>query len=220
MGLFNYVRVEQELALDATLKVLNHNWRDEEYQTKELEDNVMATYILRDNKLFEEITEGHHEPKSKEELEEDKKIYGKRFSSIWKDKFVVDKKYEKFRNDYTGTFVFGCVVNGETIDSTDFYPDWKAVVVEGIVKELTILPEYTKFSSKDRIENQRKFDEELETHRRKMKCPVYNFYYTYYVQVVEKFSWKFQRLISKVIRGLDWVNYRGVRLLVKALTPR
>ena len=220
MGLFNYVRVEQELPLDATLKVLNHNWRDEEYQTKELEDNVMATYILRDNKLFEEITEGHHEPKSKEELEEDKKIYGKRFSSIWKDKFVVDKKYEKFRNDYTGTFVFGCVVNGETIDSTDFFPDWKAVVVDGVVKEITILPEYTKFSSKDRIENQRKFDEELETHRRKMKCPVYNFYYTYYVQVVEKFSWKVQRLISQVIRGLDWANYRGVRLLVKVLTPR
>lgn len=220
MGLFNYVRVEQELPLDATLKVLNHNWRDEEYQTKELEDNVMATYILRDNKLFEEITEGHHEPKSKEELEEDKKVYGKRFYSLWKDKFVVDKKYEKFRSDYTGTFIFGCAVNGDTIDSTDFYPDWKAVVVEGIVKELTILPEYTKFSSKDRIENQRKFDEELETHRRKMKCPVYNFYYTYYVQVVEKFSWKFQRLISKVIRGLDWVNWRGIRLLVKILTPR
>ena len=208
------------MPLDDTLKALNHNWRGEEYQTKELEDNVMATYILNDNKLFEEIVEGHREPKSKEELEEDKKIYGKRFSSIWNDKFVVDKKYQKFRNDYTGTFVFGCVVNGETIDSTDFFPDWKAVVVEGIVKELTILPEYTKFSSKDRIENQRKFDEELETHRRKMKCPVYKFYYTYYVQVVEKFSWKAQRLISKVIRGLDWVNWKGIRLLVKILTPR
>jgi len=220
MGLFNYVRVEQELPLDATLKVLNHNWRDEEYQTKELEDNVMATYILRDNKLFEEIIEGHHEPKSKEELEEDKKVYGKRLSSIWTDKFVVDKKYEKFRNDYTGTFVFGCVVNGDTIDSTDFFPDWKAVVVDGVVKEITILPEYTKFSSKDRIENQRKFDEELATHHRKMKCLVYKFYYTYYVQVVERFSWKIQRLISKVIRGLDWANYRGVRLLVKVLTPR
>jgi len=220
MGLFNYVRVEQELPLDATLKVLNHNWRDEEYQTKELEDNVMATYILRDNKLFEEIIEGHHEPKSKEELEEDKKIYGKRFCSIWTDKFVVDKKYEKFRNDYTGTFVFGCVVNGETIDSTDFFPDWKAVVVDGIVKEITILPEYTKFSSKDRIENQLKFDEELATHNRKMKCPVYNFYYTYYVQAVERFSWKIQRLISQAIRGLDWVNWKGIRLLVKILTPR
>jgi hypothetical protein len=220
MGLFNYIKVEQELPLDATLKVLNHNWRDEEYQTKELEDNVMAIYILRDNKLFEEITEGHHEPKSKEELEEDKKIYGKRFAPIWTDKFIVDKKYEKFRDDYTGTFVFGCIVNSDNIDGTDFYPDWKAVVVEGIVKELTMLPEYTKFSSKDRIENQRKFDEELETHRRKMKCPVYKFYYTYYVQVVEKFSWKVQRLISKVIRGLDWINWRGVRFLVKVLTPR
>ena len=220
MGLFNYIKVEQDLPLDDTLKALNHNWRGEEYQTKELEDNVMATYILNDNKLFEEIVEGHREPKSKEELEEDKKIYGKRFSSIWTDKFVVDKKYQKFRNDYTGTFVFGCVVNGETIDSTDFFPDWKAVVVDGVVKEITILPEYTKFSSKDRIENQRKFDEELETHRRKMKCPVYKFYYTYYVQVVEKFSWKAQRLISKVIRGLDWVNWKGIRLLVKILTPR
>jgi len=82
MGLFNYIRVEQELPLDATLKTLNRNWRDEEFQTKELEDNALSTYILRDNKLYEEITEGHYEDRTKEELEKDQEFYGKRLTSI------------------------------------------------------------------------------------------------------------------------------------------
>ena len=220
MGLFNYIRVEQELPLDATLRTLNHNWRDMEFQTKEIEENCLSTYILRDNKLFEEITEGHHEPKSKEELEQDKKLFGGRFSSIWNDKFVVDKKYEKFRDDYTGTFIFGCVVYGDNIDGLDFYPDWKAVAVNGEIKELTILPEYQKYPSKDRIENQLELEAEINLHEKKMRCPVYRIYFNYYVRSVEKLGWTIQRLITKGIRVLDWINWKGIRFLVKVLTPR
>ena len=91
MGLFNYIKVEQELPLDATLNTLNRNWRDTEFQTKELEDNALFTYILRDNKLYEEVIEGHYEDKTKEELEKDKGFYGKKLTSLLKQKFVVDK---------------------------------------------------------------------------------------------------------------------------------
>jgi hypothetical protein len=220
MGLFNYIRVEQELPLDATLKTLNRNWRDEEFQTKELEENCLSTYILRGNKLFEEITEGHHEPKSKEELEQDKKLFGVRFSSIWNDKFVVDKKYEKFRDDYTGSFVFGCVVNGDNIDGTDFYPDWKAVVINGEVKELTILSEYQKYPSKDRIESQLKLEAEINLHEKKMRNPVYRIYFNYYVRVVENLGWRVSKVCTKLINALNWLNWRGIRFIVKVLTPR
>jgi len=220
MGLFNYIKVEQELPLDATLRTLNRNWRDEEFQTKELEDNCLSTYILRDNKLYEEITEGHYEDRTKEELEKDKEFYGKRLTSILKQKFVVDKKYEKFRDDYTGTFVFGCVVYGDNIDGLDFYPDWKAVVVNGEVKELTIIQGYSKYPSKDRIEYQIQSEVEMAKHERKMRCPVYRIYFNYYVRSVEKISWKIQRSITKLIRALDWINWRGIRFIVKVLTPR
>ena len=222
MGLFNYVRVEQELPLDATLRTLNRNWRDEEFQTKEIEENCLSTYILRDNKLYEEVIEGHYEDKTKEEIEADNKKYNSwiRIPSLWKQKWVVDKKYEKFRDDYTGTFIFGCIVNGDNIDGTDFYPDWKAVVVNGEVKELTILPEYTKYPSKDRIENEIKLELEIASHERKMRCPIYRIYFNYYVRSVEKISWKIQRSITKLIRALEWINWRGMRFLVKVLTPR
>lgn len=222
MGLFNYIRVEQELPLDATLKTLNRNWRDEEFQTKELEENALSTFILRDNKLFEEIIEGHYEDKTKEEIEEDNRKYSNwiRLPSLWKQKWIVDKKYDKFRDDYTGTFTFGCVVNGDNIDGTDFFPDWKAVVVKGEVKELTILSEYQKYSSKDRIESQLKWEAEINLHEKKMRCPVYRFYFNYYVRSVEKTGWAIQRLITKGIRVLDWMNWKGIRLLVKVLTPR
>ena len=220
MGLFNYVRVEQELPLDATLKTLNRNWRDEEFQTKELEDNCLSTYILRDNKLYEEITEGHYEDRTEEELKEDKKFYGSRLSSIYRQKFIVDKKYEKFRDDYTGTFVFGCVVYGDNIDGLDFYPDWKAVIVKGEIKELTILPEYQKYPSKDRIEHQLQLEAEINLHEKKMRCPVYRIYFNYYVRCVERTGWTIQKYITKLIRVLDWINWRGIRFIIKVLTPR
>lgn len=222
MGLFNYVRVEQELPLDATLKTLNRNWRDEEFQTKEIEENCLSTYILRDNKLYEEVIEGHYEDKTKEEIEEDNKKYNGwiRLPSLHNQKWVVDKKYEKFRDDYTGTFVFGCVVYGDNIDGLDFYPDWKAVVVDGVVKTLTILPEYNKYSSKDRIESQLKWEAETMLHEKKMRCPVYRFYFNYYVRVVENLGWRVSKVCTKLINALNWLNWRGIRFIVKVLTPR
>ena len=215
MGLFNYVKVEQELPLDATLRTLNRNWRDEEFQTKELEDNIMATYIIRDNKLFELKEVGHWEDHP------DHIIGNGRFREFFdKNKWVKDSEEQVFKNDYTGTFTFGCVVYGDTIDGTDFFPDWKAVVVNGEVKELTILPEYTKYPSKDRIENEIKFELEIARHERKMRCSVYKIYFNYYVRSVEKIGWKIQRLITRCIRVLDWINWRGIRFVVKVLTPR
>jgi len=53
MGLFNYVKVEQELPLDAILETLKRNWRGEEYQTKELEENLLNILSIRNMKLIE-----------------------------------------------------------------------------------------------------------------------------------------------------------------------
>lgn len=216
MGMFNYVKVEQELPLDATLKTLNHNWRDEEYQTKELEESVMITYILRDNKLYEEVVEAHWEEVSPEEKKKD----DNRFGLFWDKKYVRDSSKEVWREDYTGTFSFGCVVYGNTIDATDFYPDWKCVVVGGIVKELTIIPNYTKLPSRDRIEQQMEWDKELETHKNKMKCPVYSFYFNNYVKSLDKFGWYASRKLYSITKLIEWIRFYGIRKLVTFLTPR
>lgn len=216
MGLFNYIRIEQELPLDATLKTLNHNWRDEEYQTKELEENAMITYILRDNKLFELVEEGHFEEVSSEQQKED----DSKFGFIWDRKYVKDSSKEVWRENYTGTFSFGCVVYGDNIDANDFYPDWRCVVVNGVVKELTIIPEYTKLSSRDRIEQQMEWDKEIETHKNKMKCPVYRTYFNYYVKPVDKFSWYLVKKLYGVVRFVEWFRFTGIRKATSFLTPR
>lgn len=217
MGLFNYVKVEQELPLDATLKTLNHNWRDEEYQTKELEVNIMDTYILRDNKLFLEKIEGHYEEYTPEEKEKNKSLG---FLIARDQKFVRDSTKEIWKQDYTGTFEFGCVVYGDTIDGTDYYPDWRCVVVDGVVKELTIVKDYSKYPSKDRIEQQMEWDKEAETHKNKMKCPVYSFYYNYYVKKVESLGWFLTKKLYVVVKVIEWVRFAGIRRLVAFLTPR
>ena len=216
MGMFNYVKVEQELPLDATLQTLNRNWRDEEYQTKELEENSMITYILRDNKLYEEVVEAHWEEVSPEEKKKD----DNRFGLFWDKKYVRDSSKEVWREDYTGTFSFGCVVYGNTIDETDFYPDWRCVVVNGVIKELTIVKDYSKYPSRDRIEQQMEWDKELETHKNKMKCPVYSFYFNYYVKPVDKFGWYLVRKLYKVTKFVEWVRFTGIRRLIAFLTPR
>jgi hypothetical protein len=216
MGLFNYIRIEQELPLDATLKTLNHNWRDEEYQTKELEENAMITYILRDNKLFELVEEGHFEEVSSEQQKED----DSKFGFIWDRKYVKDSSKEVWRENYTGTFSFGCVVYGDNIDANDFYPDWRCVVVNGVVKELTIIPEYTKLSSIDRIEQQMEWDKEIETHKNKMKCPVYSFYFNYYVKPMDKFSWYLVRKLYFVTKFVEWIRFAGIRKVTSFLNPR
>jgi len=216
MGLFNYIKVEQELPLDPTLKTLNHNWRDEEYQTKELEENVMITYILRDNKLYEEVVKGHYEEVSSEEKKKD----NNKFGLFWDKKYVRDSREEIWREDYTGTFSFGCVVYGNTIDATDFYPDWRCVVVNGEVKELTIVKDYTKLPSRDRIEQQMEWDKELETHKNKMKCPIYSFYFNNYVKPLDRFGWYVSRKLYSVTKFIEWIRFSGIRKLITFLTPR
>lgn len=216
MGLFNYIKVEQELPLDATLKTLNHNWRDEEYQTKELEENAMVTYVLRDNKLFELVEEGHFEEVSKDERDEDESKYG----FIWDKKYVKDSSKEVWRENYTGTFTFGCVVYGQTIDALDFYPDWRCVIVNGEVKELTIVSDYSKDSSRDRIEQQMEWDRELRDHKEKMANPIYSFYFNYYVKPMDKFSWILVKKLYTITRFIEWVRFTGIRKLTSFLTPR
>lgn len=217
MGLFNYVKVEQELPLDATLQTLNRNWRDEEYQTKELEENYLNTFILRDNKLFEEQVEGHYEEITAEEKAKNK---GNRFALLLDKRFVQDKKEQVWREDYTGTFIFGCVVYGDTIDGTDFYPDWRCVVVNGVVKELTILKNYSKYSSRDRIEQQMEWDKELEIKKNKMKSPIYRFYFNYYVQPLDRFGWYVSRKLYYVTRFIEWIRFPVIRKVITFLTPR
>lgn len=216
MGMFNYIKVEQELPLDATLKTLNHNWRDEEYQTKELEENAMVTYILRDNKLFELVEEGHWEEVSVEEKKKD----NSKFGFIWDKKYIKDSSKEVWRENYTGTFTFGCVVYGNTIDGTDFYPDWRCVVVNGEVKELTIVKDYTKLSSRDRIEQQIEWDKELRDHKEKMTNPFYNLYFNYYVKPLDKFGWVLVRRLYAVTRFVEWIRFTGIRKVITFLTPR
>jgi hypothetical protein len=215
MGLFNYIKVEQDLPLNDELKTLNIDFKKEEFQTKELEDNAMVTYIIRDNKLFQIQEEGHFE-----ELPEDEKTKDSPFGFILNRKYVRDKREEIFREDYTGTFYFGCCIYGETIDATDFYPDWKCVVINGVIKEITIISEYSKHSSKDRIEQQFEWEKEKETHNRKMKCPVYNFYYNYYVLPLDRFGWYLSKKLYIITRFVEWVRFYGIRNVISFLTPR
>ena len=215
MGMFNYIKVEQDLPLNEELKALNIDFKQEEHQTKELEDNIMTTYIIRDYRLFELKTTGHWE---------DNPSYVKgetKFSEFFnKNRWVEDSKEEVFRDDYTGTFTFGNYIYGETKESYDLFPDWKCVVVKGLLTEISLITPIEKHSSKDRIEFNESFEKKMDDHKSKMKCPVYSLYFNYYVRTIEKIEWKLYHLINRFIKFLNWLQWKGIKKLIKVLTPR
>ena len=215
MGMFNYIKIEQDLPLNDELKALNIDFKKEEFQTKELEDNVMSTYIVRDYRLFELKVNGHWEDNP------NYVIGNGRFREFFdKNKWVKDGEEEVFRDDYTGVFTFGCYILGKDINDDDLFPDWKCVVIKGLVEEMSLITPVDRNSSKARIEADETFKKGLEDHERKMRCPVYSFYFKYYVKTMNLVEWKLSVGIVKIINFLNWLQWKGIRRLIKILTPR
>ena len=215
MGMFNYIKVEQDLPLNEELKALNKDWQKEEYQTKELGESLMDTYIIRDYRLFELKVDGHWE---------DNPSYVKgetKFSEFFnKNRWVEDSKEEVFKDDYTGTFTFGNYIYGKTKESYDLFPDWKCVVVKGLLTEISLITPIEKHSSKDRIELNESFEKKINDHKSKMKCPVYSLYFNYYVKPIESLGRKISHNLNKPIKVLNWLQWKGVSKVVNLLTPR
>jgi hypothetical protein len=133
---------------------------------------------------------------------------------------VEDSREEIFRDDYTGTFTFGTYVLGQSKESYDYFPDWKCVVVEGLLTEISLIKPIEKNSSGTRIELDEQFKKQLDDHERKMKCPVYSFYFKYYVKTMNLVEWKLSAGINTIIKFLNWLQWKGIRKVIKVLTPR
>jgi len=215
MGMFNYIKVYQGLPLNDELRALDVYWIREEFQTKELEENTMATYIIRDDKLFEVKITGHWEDNP--DYVKDNSKFGEFFNKTF---WVEDNREEVFRDDYTGTFTFGAYISGKTKESYDYFPDWKCIVVKGQIIELSLVEPLDSHSSKARIESEETFKKELDDHERKMRCPVYSFYFKYYVKTMNLIEWKLDAGINTIIRFFNWLRWKGIRKLIRILTPR
>lgn len=213
--MFNYIKVEQDLPLNDELKALNVDFKKEEFQTKELEESLMSTYIIRDYKLFELKSFGHWEDNP--DYVKDGSRFGEFFN---KNKLVKDSEEEVFRDDYTGTFTFGTYVLGQDKESYDWFPDWKCVVVQGLLTEISLVKPVDRNSSKARLELDEQFKKDLDDHERKMRCPVYSFYFKYYVKTMNLVEWKLSIGIVKIINLLNWLQWKGIRKVIKILTPR
>jgi hypothetical protein len=214
MGMFNYIKVEQELPLNEELKGLNKDWQKEEYQTKELGESLMDTYIIRGNNLFKVESHGHWE-------DNPDYVEGKTYREFFnKNKWVKDREEEVFCSNTTTSFEFGTYILGKTENDNDIFPDWKAVVVNGVVTELSLVENYYKTSSKERVELDKKFKDQIETHERKMNCPVYSLYFNYYVKPLESLGRKISHKLNKIIELLNWLQWKGISKAVNLLTPR
>ena len=217
MGMFNYIKIGQELPLNEELKALNNDWQKEPFQTKELGENLMDTYIIRDNNLYKVESHGHWEDNPDYKESKEKKGYRQFFD---KNRWVKEREDEIFCSDITTSFEFGTYILGKTENDNDIFPDWEAVVVKGVVTELTLTKDYFKKSSKDRVELDKKFKDQIETHERKMRCPVYSLYFNYYIKPLESLGRKISHNLNKPIKVLNWLQWKGISKAVNLLTPR
>jgi hypothetical protein len=85
---------------------------------------------------------------------------------------------------------------------------------------MSLVSPVDRHSSKARIEADQAFRKELDDHERKMRCPVYSFYFKYYVKTMNVIEWKLDAGINTIIKFFNWLRWKGIRKVIRILTPR
>lgn len=151
MGMFDYLKVKKPVPLPEEVKPLNIDWKNIEFQTKDLENCLIEYFIGEDDFLYETQIEHEYVPYT----EEEKKDKNHRAWSPWKN--VIEKSRTDVKVDFHGKIGF---YTYETLnEEQDFSLDYEAYFIYGKLDKLE-LKKFEKFPS--RKKEQEKFFKELE----------------------------------------------------------
>jgi hypothetical protein len=123
MGMFDSIICLRELPLSEELKKLNKNWRDADFQTKDLDNSLSLYRIEESGDLIREIVEYDYEEYTAEEL---KTIKPKPWN-LYK-KVTVNAKYDEHVNHH-GKILFYTSV--EFSEEKDIWVDFEATYTHG-----------------------------------------------------------------------------------------
>jgi hypothetical protein len=151
MGMFDYFRVKKEIPIPEELKPLNIDWKNLEFQTKDLENCLLEYFIGEDSFLYEVEVDREYIPFT----EEEKKNQDYRAWSPWKD--VVEKSRTNKKVNFHGKIKF---YTYETFsEDEDFFIDYDAYFIYGKLDKIELL-KFEKIPS--RKKNYENFIKELE----------------------------------------------------------
>lgn len=192
MGMFDEIKVKQNLQIPDDLKNLDINWKDYKFQTKDLDNCLSEYFISEDGFLYEHIIEREYIPYT----EEERKYKDHKPWNIWKD--VIEKgSHDKKIEDYHGTIKF---YTYETFDNDyDFSLEFTAYFIYGKLDKIVLL-EFEKQTSRSITNNSW-----LEKIKQDQKKP-WNIFKKYASYVGWKFFWrkvsnfcyKLSKLFSKI----------------------
>jgi hypothetical protein len=193
MGMFDTLIIKKEIPFTTKQKMLfpDVNWKEEGFQTKDLE-NVMDTYILKeDGKLYHEKVDGELIRKMSEEEEKKLKRKG---NFCWPYEYKVKSRKVLFCKK-TVT-IFACHLLKDT-KGNEWWLDLELVIVNGILKNKIKIKELkinrTKKQIKDSEERFKKIEEEHN----------------------KKFHVKFQKLMNRVTFNYWRRSWRNITRVIE-----
>lgn len=144
MGMYDELKVKQDLPLPEELKNFNRDWKNYIFQTKDLDNCLGEYFISEDGFLYEHIIEREYIPYT----EEEKRNKNHRGWDIYKE--VIEKNsYDKKIDDYHGKIRFGAY-DKLNDNEHDFWIDFDAYFVYGKLDKITLV-EFKKIISRNVI---------------------------------------------------------------------
>lgn len=131
MGMYDEIKIKQNLSIPEDLKSLNINWKEYNFQTKDLDNCLSEYFISEDGFLYEHIIEREYIPYT----EEEKKDKNHKSWNLWKD--IIEKGSEDKKIDFHGTLIF--YTYDQLDEDTDFWIEFKSYFVYGKLDKIELL---------------------------------------------------------------------------------
>lgn len=141
--MFDTIKIQKRLTIPKELKNLKLNWKDFEFQTKDLENCLLNYYIDKNGELWEEIVERKYIYYTEEEK---KKLKPKPWN-LFKD--VIETKKEPLKINHHGIINF--YTYEEFDEETDFWLEYEAYFVYGKLDKIKLKNFYTEKTRKESL---------------------------------------------------------------------
>jgi hypothetical protein len=155
MGMFDNITVKKKLPLTKELKSLNINWKEHQFQTKDLENCLSDYFISKEGYLFEKVVEREYIPYTEEER---KKQTG---FSMWKE--VIEKNQYNKKVDFHGKITLYDTF--ELSEEEQIWVDFVAYFIYGKLDKIELLTtkkyKSNKFSFQDFMEKRKEAENKI-----------------------------------------------------------
>jgi len=198
MGMYDSIKVKQDLPLSEDLKSLNVNWKDYTFQTKDLDNCLLDYFISEEGFLYEHVVEREYISYTTEERKS-KKI---KPWDLWKE--VIEKEtHDKKIEDYHGKIRFYSYDDYD--EKNDYWVEFDAYFVYGKLDKIELV-QFKKETS--RSFSNKKWEEE---YKKQQKHP-WNLFKKYASYVGWKWFWlKMSSVFYKLSGICNSIQYFIIR---------